>query len=103
MPEKITVRNTLNGEVSVEDVWFLENPTFAQFYVEVEEGAKPYDPNFYQPKTAEEFRAQKPGAFVAPVDEPEGLDSEDELLPIEAVTTESITIPDSGTTVKDGK
>ena len=102
MPEKITVRNTLNGEVSVEDEGFLDNPTFAQFYVEVEEGAKPYDPNFYQPKTAEEFRAQKPGAFVAPAGLVEPVD-EDELLPIEAVTTESITIPDSGTTVKDGK
>ena len=102
MPEKITVRNTLNGEVSVEDEGFLENPTFAQFYVEVEEGAKPYDPNFYQPKTAEEFRAQKPGAFVAPAGLVTPVD-EDELLPIEAVTTESITIPDSGTTVKDGK
>ena len=102
MPEKITVRNTLNGEVSVEDEGFLDNPTFAQFYVEVEEGAKPYDPNFYQPKTAEEFRAQKPGAFVAPAGLVTPVD-EDELLPIEAVTTESITIPDSGTTVKDGK
>ena len=102
MPEKITVRNTLNGEVSVEDEGFLENPTFAQFYVEVEEGAKPYDPNFYQPKTAEEFREQKPGAFIAPAGLVEPVD-EDELLPIEAVTTESITIPDSGTTVKDGK
>ena len=102
MPEKITVRNTLNGEVSVENARFLENPTFAQFYVEVEEGAKPYDPNFYQPKTAEEFRAQKPGAFVAPAGLVTPVD-EDELLPIEAVTTESITIPDSGTTVKDGK
>ena len=102
MPEKITVRNTLNGEVSVENARFLENPTFAQFYVEVEEGAKPYDPNFYQPKTAEEFRAQKPGAFIAPAGLVTPVD-EDELLPIEAVTTESITIPDSGTTVKDGK
>ena len=102
MPEKITVRNTLNGEVSVEDEGFLDNPTFAQFYVEVEEGAKPYDPNFYQPKTAEEFRAQKPGAFVAPAGLVAPVD-EDELLPIEAVTTESINIPDSGTTVKDGK
>ena len=61
---KITVMNTLNGQTDVVEENFLDNPTFAEVYVEVPEGTKPYAEGFYTPRTAEEFVAAKPDRVV---------------------------------------
>lgn len=61
---KITVMNTLNGQTDVVEEDFLDNPTFAEVFVEVPEGTKPYAEGFYKPRTAEEFTAEKPDRVV---------------------------------------
>ena len=61
---KITVMNTLNGQTDVVEENFLDNPTFAEVYVKVPEGTKPYASGFYTARTAEEFTADKPERVV---------------------------------------
>lgn len=58
--DKISVRNTLNGEVTVVSRRLLNNPRFAEVLVPVEDDAKSYVPGLYKPKTAEEYLASKP-------------------------------------------
>lgn len=62
MSTKITVRNTLNGEVEEQEPSFLDNPHFAKAYVEVPAGSKSFDPALYQPKTPEEYLASRAGS-----------------------------------------
>ena len=57
--DKITVRNTLNGLTSEVSRSLLDNPTFSEFYVEVEPDSKPLI--LHTPTTAEEFKARRSG------------------------------------------
>ena len=47
MSTEITVQNTLNGEISIQRAEFLDDPHFAQFYVEVPSDTKPFLNGFY--------------------------------------------------------
>lgn len=68
MSEKITVRNTLNGQVAQVKREVMSNPHLAKHLVEVEDGAKPM--NLSRPTTAEEFLARR-NPQPAPEPEPE--------------------------------
>lgn len=81
MSTEITVQNTLNGEISIQRAEFLDDPHFAQFYVEVPSDTKPFLNGFYTPKTADEFREAYPNRVVNP-------------LAIEAPVDEPVVIPD---------
>lgn len=45
--------NTVSGKVSVIPATFLDHPVFGKTLVEVPEGTKSYDPEFYKPTDAE--------------------------------------------------
>jgi len=54
---KITVRNTINGQVAKVDPSLLDNPHLAKHYVLVEDDAKPMP--LMKPTTAEEFVSRR--------------------------------------------
>lgn len=57
MSKKITVRNTLNGQVAQVRPEVFSNPHLAKHLVQVEDDAKPL--NLSKPTTAEEFTARR--------------------------------------------
>lgn len=51
--------NTISGKVGVVPESYLTSPAFADILVEVPDGTKDYDPEFWKPTTAKEHR-EKP-------------------------------------------
>lgn len=54
----VNTLNTISGRVGHVPVNYLDDPDFSQFLVEVPEGTKDYDPEFWKPTTAKEHRAK---------------------------------------------
>lgn len=58
MLKTVTVMNTASGRVGAEPASYLTHPVFGKYLVEVPEGTKSYDPEFYTPTDAEGWRAK---------------------------------------------
>lgn len=59
MTKQINTLNTISGQVGLVPATYLNNPVLGRNLVEVPEGTKSYDPEFYQP-TDREGDAAKP-------------------------------------------
>lgn len=72
-----TVLNTKTGEVGVISRRLLRIPSIGGNLVEVPEGTKSYDPEFYKPQTVEVFVATHPKK-VAPAVKQKTVDENEE-------------------------
>lgn len=52
----VTALNTISGRIAQVPESYLRHPVLKQHLVEVDDSRKPYDPNFYTPKTADAYR-----------------------------------------------
>ena len=55
----VNTLNTISGRVGPVPVAYLDDPDFSKFLVEVPEGTKDYDPEFWKPTDADSHRAKE--------------------------------------------
>lgn len=66
--KEVFTLNTISGVTGYVPESYLTHPVLGLSLVGVEEGTKSYDPEFYKPQTAEEYKASHSKAVNKPID-----------------------------------
>lgn len=69
--------DTISGQVAFVPQSFLKHPVFSKTLVEVDDGKKPYAPEFYTPKTPTEYLQSLVQVLPTEPDEDEDIEDDD--------------------------
>lgn len=75
-PGYVRALNTLSGQIAIVSEQTFNHPVVGKYMIQVDENKKSYSPDFYQPKTPQEYLAQRFGKTPDPDEAPETPDDE---------------------------